>query len=132
MTDSPDASGEPLDPVAAQLTALPASQREVLAPYWARAEELVPDAVRGLSYGMPALKHRGFGLVSLMPTKAGFSVYPYGNDPVTAVMAKHPGHEHTKGSIHFTAAAPLPWELFDDLVRFRAQAIEERASDKKR
>lgn len=106
------------DPIQEQLASLPAAQADVLAPYWARAAELVPDAEPAVSYGMPALKYRGMGLVSLMPTKKGFSVYPYGNDPVTHVLAKYPGHEHTKGSIHFTAAAPLPFDLFDDLVLY--------------
>lgn len=114
------------DPVADQLASLPAAQAEVLGPYWARAAELVPEAVPALSYGMPALKYRDMGLVSLMPTKKGFSVYPYGNDPVTAMMAKYPGHEHTKGSIHFTAADRLPWDLFDDLVRYRLAYIDQK------
>ena len=79
-------------------------------------------------HGMPALKFRDMGLVSLMPTKKGFSVYPYGNDPVTAILAKYPGHEHTKGSIHFTAAAPLPLDLYDDLIRFRLDYIQQKKS----
>ena len=112
------------DPIAEQLLSLPTDQREVLAPYWARAAELVPAAVPGLSYGMPALRHLGKGLVSLMPTKAGFSVYPYSSAIVATIMARHPGHGHTKGSIHFTAAAPLPFDLFDDLVRARLQELE--------
>ena len=116
------------DPVAEQLASLPEAQARILAPYWARAAELAPDAVPALSYGMPALKYRGMGLVSLMPTKKGFSVYPCGNDPVSAMMAKYPGHEHTKGSIHFTAAAPLPADLFDDLVRFTIDYIDRKKS----
>ena len=114
------------DPVSEQLTTLPEAQAEVLARYWARAEELVPEAERVLSYGMPTLKYRGLGLVSLMPTKKGFSVYPHGNAPVSEVLERHPGYGHTKGSIHFTAAAPLTMEAFDDLVRTRVRHIEER------
>ncbi len=119
-----DRVDETLDPIAEQLLSLPTAQREVLAPYWARAAQLVPASVPGLSYGMPALRHLGKGLVSLMPTKAGFSVYPYSSVVVAAVMARYPGHQHTKGSIRFTAAAPLPFDLFDDLVRTRLQELE--------
>lgn len=114
------------DPVREQLAGLPKAQADVLAPYWARAAELVPEAQPALSYGMPALKYRGLGLVSLMPTKKGFSVYPYGNAPVEEVLERHPGHEHTKGSIHFTATAPLPLDLFDDLIMTRVRHIESR------
>lgn len=112
------------DPIAGQLSSLPASQREVLAPYWARAAALAPAAVPGLSYGMPALRYLDKGLVSLMPTRAGFSVYPYSGAVVAEAMTKYPGHEHTKGSIHFTAAAPLPFDLFDDLVTLRLQELK--------
>jgi len=114
------------DPVSEQLEALPVEQRAVLAPYWARAAELVPEADPALSYGMPALKYRGLGLVSLMPTKKGFSVYPYGNAPVSEILERHPGYEHTKGSIHFTASEPLAMDAFDDLIRTRVRHIDER------
>ena len=116
------------DPVAEQLASIPPEQAQVLRGYWARAAALVPEAAPGLSYGMPALKYRDAGLVSLMPTRKGFSVYPYGTDPVTAMMRKYPGHEHTKGSIHFTAAAPLPFDLFDDLIRLRRSQIDDKKS----
>ncbi len=111
------------DPIADHLSSLPAAQSEVLATYWERAAELDPAAVPGLSYGMPALRHGGKGLVSLMPTRAGFSVYPYSSAVVTQIMARYPGYEHTKGSIHFTATAPLPLDLFDDLVTTRLQEL---------
>jgi len=114
------------DPVAEQLAGLPREQREVLAPYWARASELVPEAEPTVSYAMPTLKYRGLGLVSLMPTKRGFSVYPHGNAPVGEILERHPGYEHTKGSIHFTAAKPLAMDAFDDLIRTRARHIDER------
>jgi len=114
------------DPVSEHLAGLPAVQAEVLVPYWARAEELVSGTERAMSYGMPALKYRGLGLVSLMPTRKGFSVYPYGNAPVSEIVERHPGYEHTKGSIHFTAARPLAMDAFDDLVRTRARHIDEQ------
>ncbi len=108
------------------LASLDAGRAGVLRPYFVRARELVPDAVAGRSYAMPALKLHDKGLVSLMPTKAGFSVYPYSGVVVTEVMARYPGIEHTKGSVHFTAADPLPIEVFDDLVRTRASMLRAR------
>jgi len=115
-----------VDAIGEQLAGLDEGQRQVLAAYWARAAELVPEAEPTVSYGMPTLNYHGLGLVSLMPTKKGFSVYPHGNAPVDEVLGRHPGHERTKGSIHFTAAAPLPMEVFDDLIRTRSRHIDER------
>ncbi len=114
------------DEVDAFLASLDDAQAAVLAPYFARARELVPEVVDGVSYGMPALKLRDKGLVSLMPTKAGFSAYPYSSAVVGAVMARHPGVEHTKGSVHFTAAAPLPMDAFEDLIRTRVAELDAR------
>jgi len=114
------------DPIEAQLATVTATQAEVLGRYWARARELVPEAVAATYYAMPALKVGDRGLVSLMPTKRGYSVYPYGNRPVEEVLERHPGHAHTKGSVHFTDAAPLPIEVFDDLVLTSRRLIGER------
>lgn len=114
------------DAVVEALKELSAEQAAVLAPYWARAAELVPEAAPAVSYGMPTLKYRGLGLVSLMPTKRGFSVYPHGNVPVSEVLERHPGYSHTKGSIHFTADAPFAMDAFDDLIRTRVRHIDDR------
>jgi len=114
------------DSIAEFIASLGSERASVLAPYFARARELVPDAVDGVSYGMPALKLGDKGLLSLMPTKAGFSAYPYSSDVVAAVMARHPGIEHTKGSVHFTAAELLPLAVLDDLVRTRVAELDAR------
>ncbi len=88
----------------------------------------MPEAAAATYYGMPALKHLGAGLVSLMPTKRGFSVYPYGSAPVAEFIGEHPEYEHTKGSIHFTAAEPLPIDHFDEIVAIRLRLIEDRVN----
>lgn len=108
------------------LTGLPATQAEALKPYFDRARQLVPQAVEGTSYAMPALIYRSRGLVAVRPTRAGYSAYPYSGEVVTEVMASFPGWDHTKGSIHFTAERLLPTEVFDALVLASKDGIDRR------
>ena len=114
------------------LAGLPERQAELLRPYVARARELVPEADEGRSYGMPALTYRGRGLVALVPTKSGYSVYPFSGGVVGAVMVAHPGWEHTKGSIHFTADRPLPAAVFDELVLAARADVDRRLDGRRR
>jgi len=113
------------------LGSLQAESRALLRPYVERAKALVPDAEEGVSYAMPALLYRGRGLVALAVTKGGYSVYPFSGVVVGSLMAEHPGWDHTKGAIHFTAERPLPGELFDELVR-RAKGDVDRRLNRRR
>ncbi len=117
--------------VADWLDELPIAQSTLLRPYFERAQALVPEAEEGIAYAMPALKYRGRGLVALMPTKAGYSIYPFSGVVVGGLMARHPDLEHTKGSIHFTAASPLASDIFEELV-LAAKADADRRLDRSR
>ena len=77
------------------LAALPEPARGALQRVIAIARTEAPDAVDGVSYGMPALKVRGKALLG-----------------VTA-----------KGTIRFTADHPLPAETVAQIVRLRRQEI---------
>jgi uncharacterized protein YdhG (YjbR/CyaY superfamily) len=113
-----------MGPVTQYLAKLPPEQADVLTPYFDRARTLVPDAVEGMKYAMPALVYRDRGLVSLMPTRAGFSVYPYNGFIVSDLMARYPGFSHTKGAIHFTSAHRFPIDGFDELIRASRARID--------
>ncbi len=90
----------------------------------ARALELVPDAVEGVSYGMPALLHRGKGLVAVAVTRAGYSLYPFSGQVITAVAGELEDLPRSKGAVSFTDARPLPPVAFDALVRARRAEID--------
>jgi uncharacterized protein YdhG (YjbR/CyaY superfamily) len=106
------------------LASIDEGRAKILRPYFDRAREIVEGLEEGRSYGMPALTYRGKALVALQPTKAGYSVYPFSGAAVSAVAAAHPELETTSGSVHFTTRAPLPLEVFDELVRARRNQID--------
>ena len=99
-------------------------QRSLIAAIYSSARSLVPDAVEGVSYGMPALLYKGKGLIAVMSTKNHIGVYPFANlaelDP-TAVGA---GLETTKGSIHLRQGQVLPSDLLERMLLRRVARID--------
>jgi uncharacterized protein YdhG (YjbR/CyaY superfamily) len=106
------------------IAALDPSARSVLAGLMSRAVELVPDAVEGVSYGMPALLYRGRGLVAVAVTATGYSLYPFSGQVIVAVTDELGDVTRTKGAVQFTDARPLPLEAFDALVLARRAEID--------
>ncbi len=89
-----------------------------------RRRALAPDAEEGKSYGMAALRYRGRPLVSVITSKAGYTVYPFSADVVEKVLPSVTGYESTKGGIRFTDDRPLPDDAFAQLVTARRDEID--------
>lgn len=106
------------------LTGLAEPSRSTISALRDRALALVPDAEEGTSYGMPALRHRGRPLLSVMAIKAGYAVYPFSAEVVAQVIGRLDGFASTKGGIKFTDATPLPAEVFDAIVLTRRDEID--------
>jgi len=103
--------------------------RSVLAGLTARARELVPDTVEGVSYGMPALLYRGRGLVAVAVTATGYSLYPFSGQVIAALAGELGDVAHSKGAVQFTDARPLPPAAFDALVLARRTEIDRTLDD---
>jgi uncharacterized protein YdhG (YjbR/CyaY superfamily) len=113
----------------AYLADLPAEQREVLQRLRAQIVRLVPDAVEAISYGMPAFKLDGHAVVWFAAWKAHCSVYPLTDTFAKANPDAVKSFRGTKGSLHFTPAAPLPAALVERLVRARLSDLETGRDD---
>jgi len=105
--------------VDAYLAALPADQRVLLEGVRSRIRELVPEAEDTISYDMPAFRLDGRFFVSYASWKRHCSLYPLTDSFLAAHESELAGFGRTKGSIHFTAARPLPPDVFDALIRAR-------------
>ena len=88
------------------------------------ARRTVPDAVDGRSYGMPALKYAGKGLIGILAAKDHLSVFPFSPAAVDAVRDRLPGFSLSKGTIRFSVAQPLPDDVVRDLVALRRGEID--------
>ncbi|HET7473427.1 MAG TPA: DUF1801 domain-containing protein [Candidatus Limnocylindrales bacterium] len=107
----------------AYVAAQPLEHAQLLRDLRSRVLALVPRATDAISYGMPALKLDGAGLVWFASWKRHCSVYPVG----PAFLASHPelaGYGHTeKGALHFTRRQPLSEAVLADLVAERLAAL---------
>ncbi|MFN3708873.1 DUF1801 domain-containing protein [Microcella sp.] len=95
-----------------------------LSHFLGRARELVPTAVDGTSYGMPALLYRGRPLVAMVTTASGYSVYPFSPAVIDAVALTHPDLTRSKGAVTFTETHTLSTTAFDALIRGRVAEID--------
>ncbi|WP_173922951.1 iron chaperone [Agromyces sp. Marseille-P2726] len=91
----------------------------------ARAITLVPEAVEGMSYGMPALRYRDSPLVSVMSAKGHIGLYPFSPAVVAAVSDELDGYSWSKGTIRFTPEHTLPDALVDRIVLLRRDEIDD-------
>lgn len=98
--------------------------RSMVQRFFGRATALVPTAEEGASYGMAALRYRGKGLVSVLATRRGYSVFPFSSAVVAHAMPDLDGFESTKGGIRFTDANPIPDDAFDRMVLDRRDEID--------
>ena len=84
---------------------------------------LVPDVTEGVSYGIPAWRFKGKPLLGFVAAKNHLSLYPFSPGAVDAVRDRLDGFALSKGTVRFTAAAPIPDDVLTDLVLFRARQI---------
>ncbi|GGI44566.1 hypothetical protein GCM10010932_05250 [Agromyces flavus] len=98
--------------------------RSAMAEVQRAALDLVPEAVEGVSYGMPALRYRDRPLLSVMQAKGHIGLYPFSPAVVDAVSGELGGYSFSKGTIRFTADHPLPDGLVDRIVALRRDEID--------
>jgi len=103
------------------MPSLTPENKQVIGHMYAIVRQQVPDATEELSYGMPAFKWRGKGLIAVMPTKDGLSLYPF--CAVSRLGIDLSDYAMTSGSIHFSLEQPVPDELLKQIIIARQQQI---------
>ncbi|MDQ1545615.1 MAG: hypothetical protein QOH69_519 [Actinomycetota bacterium] len=99
-------------------------ERSVIAAIYSSARSVVPAAVEGVSYGMPALLYKGKGLIAVMSTKNHIGVYPFANLAELEPTVVGVGLETTKGSIHLRPGQDLPSDLLERMLLRRVAWID--------
>lgn len=85
-------------------------------------KRIAPTAVETISYRMPAFKLQGKPLVYFGAYKKhiGFYALPSGNEAFQAELLKY---KTGKGSIQFQLDEEVPYNLIEDIVKFRMKEI---------
>ena len=112
--------------VEAYLRTIDGTDREALGRVIAIARDVVPEAVEGTSYAMPALLYRNKGLVATVRTKKYLSLYPYSGAVIAYVLDVLNDFETTSGSIHYSAQHQLPEAVVRRIVQARRAEIDAR------
>jgi uncharacterized protein YdhG (YjbR/CyaY superfamily) len=120
MTNEPGRPDRARSPeIDAILAGLPDGPRRALEALRETIGAAAPEAVEGVSYGVPALRYRGRPLVSFGAAKAHCSFYVQSPAVMDAFADELQGFRTSKGTVHFTEAAPIPADLVGRLVRAR-------------
>lgn len=105
---------------------LPAQVRALFEGILHRALELVPDAVEGRSYGMPALLYREKGLLAAMQAKSHLAIYPFSGSVVSEVAGELEGYSLSSGTVRFSVEHPIPPDVLDRMIAARVAEIDAR------
>jgi uncharacterized protein YdhG (YjbR/CyaY superfamily) len=117
------------------LAGLEARDAEIIGAAYAQARATVPDVEQGVSYGMPALIHRGRPLLSVMRAKTHVGLYPYSSSVVTAVvdaLGDVDGMTSAKGTLRLPLGVAIPEQVVSRLVLARADEIHAAKAPKRR
>lgn len=106
------------------LQTLSGADRDALTHVYAVARELVPDAQEAVSYGMPALTHRGTAFVSALQSRRWLALYPFSGAVLDRVADQLPGFDRTKGALHFSAEHPVPDDVLRHIIELRLAEID--------
>lgn len=123
------ARGPKDDPEAvdAYLAALPPVPRRVLTRVRGLVRAALPDAVEGISYGMPRFAVNGSPAIYIAAWKEHWAVYP-GSARVVAELGRElAGRVVSKGTLRFELDEPVPVRLIRRIVAVRVAEIAQRA-----
>ena len=86
----------------------------------------VPAAEEGISYQIPTYRLNGVPVIYFAGWKEHYSLYPASDDLVAVLKDELAGYEISKGTIRFPLSEPVPEDLIERIVRFRAEKLIQR------
>lgn len=89
-----------------------------------------PDAVECVSYGLPAFKLHGKGLVAFGGWKEHCSLYPMSGRVLSELADDLAKYEVEKGTVRFPPTKPLSAALLKKILKVRADEIAAKVSPK--
>lgn len=101
----------------------PEPQRQRLAEAAAAIRALLPRAVEGIAYGMPAWKVDGIGVAGVVAAKNHWAYAPFSGSVTETLAAQLAGYEVTKGTVKLAPDASLPKPLLKKLIAARLAEV---------
>jgi uncharacterized protein YdhG (YjbR/CyaY superfamily) len=110
------------DTVEAYVGALPEEVRKMLQRIRAIVRLVVPGAEEVISYGIPTFDLNGKHLVHVGAWETHIALYPVpsGTPAFDEEMSRY---RTGKGTLQFPLVMPIPYDLVERIVRFRAEEL---------
>jgi uncharacterized protein YdhG (YjbR/CyaY superfamily) len=103
---------------------VPEPARTTLEKMRANIRATVPEATEAISYGMPAFKYRGRGLVAIAAFKKHCSLFPMSGAVIDKFKDELEGFHTSKGTLQFPVDKPLSAALMKKIIKARMAEIE--------
>ena len=111
------------DPIDAYLAELDDPKRSTLMAVRDAIAELLPDAERGLAYGVPVFKVDGKAIAGFAAFEKHLSYLPHSGTVLEALRDDLAGYEWSKGALKFAVDVPLPRPLIAKLITTRLEEL---------
>jgi uncharacterized protein YdhG (YjbR/CyaY superfamily) len=112
-----------MESIDAALAGLPQPEHDALLRVIDIARRVAPNAIDGVSYGVPALKVAGKPLIGVSASAHHLSIFPFSPAVIDVVRTELDGFSVSKGAIRFAAERPVPEALIERLVAARLAEI---------
>jgi uncharacterized protein YdhG (YjbR/CyaY superfamily) len=116
--------------VAGYIAAQPAPARPVLRRVRATIRKALPGASEGISYQIPVYKLDGVMVLYFAGFQRHYSIYPATARVAGALEHELAGLLHSKGTIRFPLAGPVPTGLITRIAKLRAAEATEHEKAK--
>lgn len=110
------------DNIEAYISAQEPTVQNVLRTVKSAIEEAAPEAISGISYGMPAYKFKGKPLAYFAANKKHLGFYPT-SSPISFFKTELAEYATSKGAVQFPYNEKLPINLMKKMIKFRANKI---------
>ena len=107
------------------ITAFPKEVQDVLEKIRSTIRESAPKAEEAISYGIPAFRLNGRGLVYFGAWKNHIGFYPTPSG-IEAFKKELAPFKLEKGSVQFSLDKPISYDLVKKIVRYRVTEILEK------
>jgi len=106
------------------LEAAPEPQRSTLRELRETLREILPGAVEGLYYGIPAFEVDGRAVAGYAYHKHHCGYYPHSEAVLARLAGELDGYDRSKGTLRFRVDEPLPRALVARLVEARLAELD--------
>lgn len=110
------------NPIEAYISAFSENVQGVLKKIRITIRDIAPSATEKISYGIPTFDLNGKHLIHYAAFSKHISVFPTSSG-IEAFKDKLSKYKTSKGTVQFPLDQPIPYNLIEELVRFRVSEI---------